>query len=122
MDVDTLLLTLRKRGGEITRDGDDLVVRPFSKIADLLPAIRSLKAELLVLLDSPGGALTARAQLFKDQLEAWTGPGTPVFALPGVHGGPGLCASCGEPIPASRLRCDDCRRAILAVLGLAVAG
>jgi hypothetical protein len=50
MNAATLVSTLRGRGVELVPDGDELVVRPASRAADLLDDLRRLKPEVLAVL------------------------------------------------------------------------
>jgi hypothetical protein len=56
MTAATLVATLRERGVALLPDGDQIVVRPASRAADLLDDLRQHKAEVLALLTAPASS------------------------------------------------------------------
>jgi hypothetical protein len=74
MNALALVATLRGRGVELVPDGDELVVRPASRAADLLDDLRRLKPEVLAVLRRPRApSLVLNPETVREVLDADAG-------------------------------------------------
>lgn len=101
-----------------------LVIAPRSQLTpERMAEIRQHKAALTLLLRCRDAGVVARRDAFRAQFGATPAPRVPMFLFrPGVPYVPGVCFSCGDPLPALRFaRCWRCSLAWRLAAGVRIA-
>jgi hypothetical protein len=106
MSVDDLLLTLTEHGVTVRADGDELCLRPASRVpSNLIAELRAAKPALLHRL-----AVAARVEAFRVQGQPWV-------LVPNLPYERARCFSCGDSLSDALFgRCAACREALRQVL------